>query len=165
MVFPKIAIENEVNSNAEKDSDIFLKEKMDSIEGSLKFDLPIVFNANDYPTNNDLNNAENQTQKPDEHVILSWENVNVYKKNEFKIMNLFKRKTRDASYLLQKDEMPHLNQTSSIKTISFTKNSIENESLESLASSTTSSNKQYTNNQILFNGITFFKLKNNQKVI
>ena len=165
-----------------------LKEKSDAIKDSLTFDFPILFKANE------LNVDEKEKTNPlttkhllipnesgkvrrnignlpqsssSTRVTLSWENVNVFKKNEFKFKNIFKskRKTNDSSYLLHKDLRKKKTRDDAIKTISFTRNAGENQSLESLSSnSSTTSNssssssssstisKYYETNQILFNG-------------
>ena len=168
MGLPRIAIENEIFDNADKESDKYLKEKRESIEESLKFDYPVVFTSDnafkDGVSHMDCAAGENLKKKTVEHVVLSWENVNVFKKNEFKLKNIFKRRMRDSNYLLHKDELSNLNQKSSIQTISFTKNAVENESLESLSSSSSSSSssnsiKPHRSNQILFNGLDYFRIK------
>ena len=150
---------NEVN--------IDLKEKNDAIRDSLTFDFPILFKANSLSAEETQKTNPLQTKpfnatsssfrsrRRREHVTLSWENVNVFKKNEFNLKKIFKisSKTRDSSYLLHKDNDEHkksmrkqmlLNgsNNSTVKTISFTRNNnVENQSLESLSSnsSTTSS--------------------------
>jgi hypothetical protein len=166
-----------------------LKEKSDAIKDSLTFDFPILFKANELnvdetqktnpplktkhlliPNENGMvrRNIGNLPQSSSTtSVTLSWENVNVFKKNEFKFKNIFKskRKTKDSSYLLHKDLRKKQTRDDAIKTISFTRNAGENQSLESLSSnSSTTSNssssssssstisKYYETNQILFNG-------------
>lgn len=155
----------------------YLKEKNDAIKDSLTFDFPILFKSNSYATREEenasgvpskllsiptasslLRSSSSRRGKPTEQITLSWENVNVYKKNEFKLRNFFKRRKTNDSYLMHKDELSYLNQTSTVKTISFTKNVGENQSLESLSStasttsSASSSSRKYESNQILFNG-------------
>jgi len=182
MVLPQI----DLGDNGDMNEDF--KEKSDAIRDSLTFDFPILFKSNQLtadetkilqksqqakhlqiPIKDGLNSVR---RKDGNHprVTLSWENVNVFKKNEFKFKNIFnlKRKTKDSSYLLHKDS--HKNQmiNGAVKTISFTRNAGENQSLESLSSnsSTTSSSsssssndsKYFETNQILFNGKYIFSI-------
>jgi len=177
---------NEVN--------VELKEKSDAIRDSLTFDFPIIFKANSLSPEETqktnplqtkplhlppVNTTSSSFRSRHEHVTLSWENVNVFKKNEFNFKKIFKisSKTKDSSYLLHKDSEEYKKSTrkqmvlngsnnSTVKTISFTRNNnVENQSLESLSSnssttsstsssssSSNSSSKNFETNQILFNG-------------